>query len=179
MHTRAPKQLGDFGEGLVTYALIRKGFEVACVDHVGADLIAERMHHKLAVSVKTRSFKAASNESRGIGIEHDHIEKLKYFAKRFDLDPVFAQVVSIVDDKIIHLFIMRIEDLSKVVANKVMSEAKDGYSLSFSRKRLPSLISDPYVDYSSWSNESIGSKLFGPVVQPPGNTGGQIPISPL
>ncbi len=31
--TRAPKQLGDFGEGLVTYALIRKGFEVACVDH--------------------------------------------------------------------------------------------------------------------------------------------------
>lgn len=40
--SRASKQLGDFGEGLVTYTLIRKGFEVACVDHVGADLIAER-----------------------------------------------------------------------------------------------------------------------------------------
>ena len=40
--TRAPKLIGDFGEGLVTYALIRKGFEVAVVDHVGADLIAEK-----------------------------------------------------------------------------------------------------------------------------------------
>ena len=37
--TRAPKLLGDFGEVLATYALIRKGFEVAVVGHVGADLI--------------------------------------------------------------------------------------------------------------------------------------------
>ena len=40
--TRAPKQLGDFGESLVTYTLIKKGYEVAYVDHVGADLIAEK-----------------------------------------------------------------------------------------------------------------------------------------
>jgi hypothetical protein len=37
-HSRAAKQLGNFGEGLVTYNLIRKGFEVAYVDHVGAAL---------------------------------------------------------------------------------------------------------------------------------------------
>lgn len=41
-NSRAPKQLGDFGEGLVTYALIRKGLEVECVGHVGADLIAQK-----------------------------------------------------------------------------------------------------------------------------------------
>lgn len=40
--TRAPQQLGDFGEGLVTYALIRKEYEIAFVGHVGADLIAEK-----------------------------------------------------------------------------------------------------------------------------------------
>lgn len=38
--SRAPKLIGDFGEGLVTYALIRGGYEVAHVDHEGADLIA-------------------------------------------------------------------------------------------------------------------------------------------
>lgn len=167
MHTRAPKQLGDFGEGLVTYALIRKSFEVAYVDHVGADLIAHRGTHKLAVSVKTRSFKAGSPESRIIEIDLDHIEKLKYFAQRFDLDPVFAQVVSIVDDKIIHLFIIRIQDISKLLADGVINKSKYGYTLGFSKKRLPSLTTNPYVDYSSWSNESIGSKLFGPVVEPP------------
>ena len=49
-HSRAPKLLGDFGEGLVTYTLIRKGFEVAFVDHVGADLIAEKDDYRIAVS---------------------------------------------------------------------------------------------------------------------------------
>ena len=155
MHTRAPKQLGDFGEGLVTYTLIRKGFEVAVVDHVGADLIAERKPHKLAISVKTRSFKAASNESRLTVIEYTHIKKLEYFAQRFNLEPVFAQVVSIVDDKIIHLFIIRIEDVKNLTAGK------HGYSMNFSKKHLLTFIDLSYIDYSSWSNESIGSKLFG------------------
>jgi hypothetical protein len=50
-NTRAPKLLGDFGEGLITYLLIRKGFEVAYVDHVGADLIAERSGELWAVLV--------------------------------------------------------------------------------------------------------------------------------
>ena len=162
MYTRAPKHLGDFGEGLVTYTLIRKGFEVACVDHVGADLIAERQqerqHHKLAVSVKTRRYKAGSIESRGTVIEFDHLQKLEHFAKRFDLDPVFAHVVSIVDDKIIHLFMIRTEDIKNSI-----TPGKYGYPLNYSKKQLPLTIALSYIDYSSWSNESIGSKLFGSV----------------
>lgn len=54
--TRASKQLGDFGEGLVTYTLVRKDFEVAYVDHIGADLIAEKGGKRYAISVKIRLF---------------------------------------------------------------------------------------------------------------------------
>jgi len=80
-YSRASKQLGNFGEGLVTYNLIRKGFEVAHVDHVGADLIAERQSLRIAVSVKTRMFKSGSVESRGIVIEDDHLLRLNHFAE--------------------------------------------------------------------------------------------------
>ena len=58
--TRSPKLIGDFGEGLVTYALIRGGYEVAQVDHVGADLIAEKEGRRIAVSVKTNPPNVAS-----------------------------------------------------------------------------------------------------------------------
>ena len=154
--SRAPKQLGDFGEGLVTYALIRKGFEVACVDHVGADLIAQRGNRRIAVSVKTRMFKAGSNESRGVTIERSHLKKLKFFAELFGLEPVFAQAVCINDNKIIHLFIMQVTDIENQLA-----EVKHGFSLRFGNHCLEELTALPYVDYSSWSNESIESGLFG------------------
>lgn len=37
---RLPKQLGDFGEQLMTFIIGRiYGHRVACVDHVGADLL--------------------------------------------------------------------------------------------------------------------------------------------
>lgn len=157
--SRAPKLLGDFGEGLVTYALIRKGFEVACVDHVGADLIAQRDSHRIAVSVKTRLYRTASVESRGIVIEESHIEKLERFAARFDLEPVFAHAVCIADDKIIHLFMLRAADIKKF-----LDKVKHGFSLRLSKQHLIDTIALPYVDYSSWSNESIGCKLFG--IQP-------------
>lgn len=70
--TRTPKQIGDFGEGLVTYALIRKEYEIAYVDHVGADLIAEKDGSRFAVSVKTRLFRPGSTESLGFVVERNH-----------------------------------------------------------------------------------------------------------
>ena len=153
-NTRAPKQLGDFGEGLVTYALIRKGFEVACVDHVGADLIAERAPHRIAVSVKTRMYKADAVETRGTVIAFDHLEKLEHFANRFKLEPVFAHVVSIVDDKTIHLFILRVADIKKH-----LDKVDRGYRLRFGEKHLAQTVALPYVDYSLWRDETIGVKL--------------------
>ncbi len=154
-NSRAPKLLGDFGEGLVTYALIRKGFEVACVDHVGADLIAEKDHFKIAVSVKTRLFREGSVESRGAVFTFGHLDKLEYFARRFDLVPVLAHVVCIADDHVIHLFILRVADIrAKLKAVKL------GYRFLFGPKHLANTISLPYVDYSCWSNERIEDGLF-------------------
>jgi Holliday junction resolvase len=155
-NSRAPKLLGDFGEGLVAYALIRKGFEVAYVDHVGADLIAQQEQHRIAVSVKTRRYRSTTVETRGTVIESTHIEKLEHFATRFALEPVFAHAVCVEDDKIIHLFMIRVADI-----RKSLDKVEHGFRLRFSKQHLPTTIALPYVDYSSWSNESIGSKLFG------------------
>lgn len=154
-HSRAPKLLGDFGEGLVTYTLIRKGFEVACVDHVGADLIAEKDHYKIAVSVKTRMFRQGSVESRGIVFEFGHLDKLEHFAQRFDLDPVLAHAVCIADDRIIHLFMMRVTDI-----RAKLKSVKHGYRFLFGPNHLTNTIALPYVDYSCWSNEQIADGLF-------------------
>lgn len=154
-YSRAPKLLGDFGEGLVTYTLIRKGFEVACVDHVGADLIAEKHHYKIAISVKTRMFREGSVESRGIVFSYSHLEKLEHFAQRFDLDPLMAHVVCTPVDQIIHLFMLRVAD----IRNKLKS-VKHGYRFNFGPKHLNNTIALPFVDYSCWSNEEITDGLF-------------------
>lgn len=102
-YSRLPKHIGNFGEGLVIYNLIRSGYEVATVDHVGADLIAERAGNRYAVSVKSRLYRAGSIENRGVLLNQDDLEKLEHFAQRFELVPLFAHVCNIVDDKIIHL----------------------------------------------------------------------------
>lgn len=156
-NSRAPKQLGDFGEGLVTYALHLKGFEVACVDHVGADLIAVKKNddkNRIAVSVKTRLYKEGSIETRGSVIEKGHIEKLKHFADRFVLEPVFARVVCIADDQMIHLFMLRVADIKKH-----LDHVKHGWRLRFSKIHLEQTKALSFVDYSSWHNASFGSKL--------------------
>lgn len=155
-HTRAPKQLGDFGEGLVTYALIRKGFEVACVDHVGADLIAELNNYKIAISVKTRMYRSGSIESRGTVFEAAHLDKLDHFAKRFDLEPVLAHAVCLTDDRVIHLFIIRSIDI-----RTHLKAVKHGYGFQFGPKHLETTIALPFVDYSRWGDEHIADGLWG------------------
>ncbi|MCA9236758.1 MAG: hypothetical protein KDA44_14885 [Planctomycetales bacterium] len=153
--TRAPKQFGDFGEGLTTYALIRKGFEVAYVDHVGADLIAEKNKYRIAVSVKSRMFRAQSRESRMTVFTRDHLDKLEHFAKRFQLDPVIAQVVCIVDRSIMHLFMLRAKDV-----RKKLKSGKHGFSLHFGPKSLEHTKSLDFVDYSCWAQECVSTDLF-------------------
>ncbi len=146
--TRAPKQLGDFGEGLVTYALIRKGYEVAYVDHVGADLIAEKDGKRYAISVKFRLFREGSKESRMITIKNDDIGKLENFSRQFGMISIFAQVVSIVDDKKIHLFLMSIDDLKDI-----LKTTKNGHSLRFGRNNIQKLINDRRVEYCAWQEK--------------------------
>ena len=153
--TRAPKLLGDFGEGLVTYALIRKGYEVAYVDHVGADLIAEKNGNRLAISVKTRLFKTGSKESQVFVVEKHHIAKLENFAAQFGMVPIFALLVSLADEHMIHLVIMPVAELKNN-----LPEVEHGYSIRFTPKKRSELMAKPFVDYSYWKEEKIGDKDF-------------------
>lgn len=153
--SRAPKLLGDFGEGLVTYALIRKGFEVANVDHVGADLIAEKDGKRFAVSVKSRLFRPGSKESLNFVVEKSHIDKLKYFATQFDMIPLFALVLCLSDEQTIHLLIMPVANLPELPKTK-----HGGAALRFSRKTRQKLLQQPFVDYSCWKDETIGANDF-------------------
>jgi hypothetical protein len=153
-NTRSPKLLGDFGEGLVTYTLIRKGFEVAHVDHVGADLIAQRDSHRIAVSVKTRRYKEGTAEAPGFVFEFGHIEKLRFFSHRFELEPVLVHVACMADARVIHCFMVKVSEIS------CLKKTKLGYHLNYNGGNLAAVIGLPSIDYSSWSKESIGSKLF-------------------
>jgi hypothetical protein len=153
--TRWPKLMGDFGEGLVTYALLLKGYEVACVDHVGADLIAEKKERRFAVSVKTRVFSKESQEGLAFMVEHDHVAKLEFFANRFGMDAVFAQVLCLTAEDAIHLIMMRVDEVKKN-----LREVQDGFAFSFTPSRRDGFLALPFVDYSSWSQQRIGNKDF-------------------
>jgi hypothetical protein len=153
--TRAPKQLGDFGEGLVTYALIRKGFEVANVDHVGADLIAEKRNSRFAISVKTRLFKSGSKESLDFQAEYQHLKKVEYFASQFGMEPMFALVICIADESAIHLLLCKVKDI-----RNHLPKAQHGFSFRFSKAARQKLFDLPFMDHSCWAGEVIGGKDF-------------------
>lgn len=148
--SRSPKLIGDFGEGLATYALIRGGYEVAHVDHVGADLIAEKDEKRIAVSVKTRNRVNATKESDMVVIKSDDIEKLKYFSDKFGMEPIFCQIICQAKNNIIHMFMIKISD---VEAN--MKKAQNGYSLSFSDGQIEKTKNIQGMTYSQWNNETI------------------------
>lgn len=84
---RLPKQFGDFGENLVVWWLGQFfNYNIALVDHEGADIIAHNKTEKLAISVK--SIHRAST------IFDVHNQKqLKKFAENFgNLTPAVAFV---------------------------------------------------------------------------------------
>jgi len=160
-NTRAAKRIGDFGQGLVTYALIRKGFEVACVDDIGADLIAAGRGRRYAVSVKARLFRPGSRESRVTVIEAEHVRKLTLFAERFAMVPLLAQVVCLADEGLIHLFQFQVAQLADV-----LPAVQNGYSIRFGPQRVEALARHPAVDYSSWREELVGATWFGEAAEP-------------
>jgi len=154
--SRAPKQLGDFGEGLVTYDFIRKGYEVAYVDHVGADLICTKNDKRYAVSVKTRLFRSDSIESRMYNIEKTHLEKLEHFSKIFNLEPIFSFLVCLSDSNALYLISIKVSDIKKV-----FSGTKSGYSIKFGKEEyIEDLKENPLISFSSWENENIGKDVF-------------------
>jgi hypothetical protein len=153
--SRSAKRLGDFGEGLVTYCLLRKGLEVACVDDVGADLIASGFGERFAISVKTRLFKRGSKESQMMVVESKHLEKLEAFGRRYGMIPLFAQIICLADDNIVHLFLLKQEDIKQV-----LPKVQNGYSLRF-RSEIGLLTNHPKVDYSCWREQIALESWFG------------------
>ena len=169
--SRAAKQIGDFGEGMVTYDFIRKGYEVANVDHVGADLICSKKrengeYDRYAVSVKTRWFKYGSKESKMYNLSNNDLEKLWFFANTFGLKAIFSFLVCLSDTRKMYLISFQVpepnEETKKFELKKLpFSETKSGYSIKFSDKSIKEL-SNYYdvVSISSWENETIGEDIF-------------------
>lgn len=153
--SRAAKQLGDFGEALVNYDFIRKGYVVAVVDHVGADLICSKDEKKFAVSVKTRWYKEGSKESRMFNIENTHLDKLKYFSNIFGLEPLFSLIINMSDNRMIILFTVKVSDIEAS-----FKKTKAGYSFNFSDKKIEELKLNQKISISLWENEIIGKDIF-------------------
>jgi len=122
---------------------------------VGADLIAEKDEQRDAISVKSRLFREGSDESRMVPIYYSDIKKLETFSSQFNMMPLFAQVVSIADERTIHLFIISVENIKRI-----LPEIKNGHSLRFGPKPIHESINNDRVDYSVWENETIGNRDF-------------------
>lgn len=129
--------------------------EIACVDHVGADLIAEKDGKRLAISVKIRMFRTGSKESQVFVVEENHLTKLEHFANQFGMRPVFALVISLIDESMIHLLMIPGKGIRESLP-KVMH----GYSFRFNPAKRSVLMAKPFVDYSCWKEETIGKKDF-------------------
>ncbi len=132
------KQLGDFGEQLVMFLLGRLyKSNVAYVDYVGADLIAQAPGEEKghAISVKSRVFTTDGPQQP---FDASQQEKLRTFAETFGLTPRVAFVcidkIDLRQDVNIDVYMIDLEDFENM-ANKVKgitATGIDGKTLHFS-----------------------------------------------
>jgi len=69
---------------------------------------------------------------------------------------LLSQVVCLADDKLIHLFLFKTEQIGSV-----LPAVKNGYSIRFGSRHIESLSRHPAVDYSCWREELVGGNWFG------------------
>ena len=110
--SRHSKIAGDFGEMLVLYYLSGYGFECACIDHTGIDLLAwpKAEEKPWGISVKTASrVERRKNEARTLS--GSDIEAAERACMTFHAKPYLA----IVHDKIdsVYVLLCSIEKLKK------------------------------------------------------------------
>ena len=81
--TRHSKITGDFAEALVLYWLSKSGYECACVDHTGIDLIACNRDgfERMGISVKARS-RYDGTEQVSVNLSPDGFEKARHACNR-------------------------------------------------------------------------------------------------
>lgn len=128
------------------------------VDHVGADLIAHKQEYRIGLSVKTRRYHIGSNEHRSCVVHDDEIAKLEHFFRRFSLEAVCIHIACVEAEKAIHLFMMRAVDI-KTYFKRIIKSYSHSYNSPSHLRKIKAL---PEMDYSCWTGEMIGDKLFGP-----------------
>lgn len=128
---RLPKQLGDFGEQLMTFIIGRiYGHRVACVDHVGADLIATGNDGKrYAISVKLRVFETDGPQHL---FDKNQQDKLEDFANSFGLVPAVAFVsidkIDVTKDVNIDTYILELEDFRRLAKEGISGITATGFN---------------------------------------------------
>ncbi|SFH63159.1 hypothetical protein [Planctomicrobium piriforme] len=92
--TRHSKITGDFAEALILYWLSKHGYECACVDHTGIDLIARdpASQKVMGISVKSRS-RYDGTEKMSVNLPPDGFEKARRACDAFGCVPYYAIVV--------------------------------------------------------------------------------------
>src|SRR5262249_29162275 len=113
--TRHSKITGDFAEALVLYWLSKVGYECACVDHTGIDLIActKDGSQRMGISVQGRS-RYAGTEKRSVSLHK--FEKARVPCSSFGLIPYAAIVVDGAD--VIRCFLLPLDHLEMIAGGK-------------------------------------------------------------
>jgi len=121
------------------------------VDHVGADLIAQKGKNRYAVSVKTRRYPPQSTENRALDIQATHLDLLDGFARRFDLQSIVAQVQCVNKEGLMHVFLMTPD-----LVRRRFRKAKDGFRWNINKQRdLDALKSIKTVSYALFREEEL------------------------
>ncbi len=112
--SRHSKITGDFAEALVLYWLSKSGYECACVDHTGIDLLAfsKVRSERRGISVKCRS-RSEGTERASVNLPFDGFEKAREACRTFECEPYYAIVID--DEKVIRCFLLPLNHLEKIV----------------------------------------------------------------
>jgi hypothetical protein len=111
--TRHSKIVGDFAEALVLYWLSKFGYECACVDHTGIDLIAcsKDGSERMGISVKARS-RYDGTEKESVNLPLDGFQKARETCKAFGCTPYYAIVVDSING--IQCFLLPLDRLEQI-----------------------------------------------------------------
>ncbi len=111
--TRHSKIVADFAEALVLYWLSKSGYECACVDHTGIDLIAcsKDGSVRMGISVKARS-RYDRTEAVSVNLPLDGFRKAREAWQSFGCIPYYAIVVDSVHG--VRCFLLALDDLEQI-----------------------------------------------------------------
>lgn len=163
---RLPKQLGDFGESLVAFLLGNiKGHRVAIVDHEGADIIAtDRLDSKLryAISVKSRRFK---KDDASIVFDLYNQNKLRTFAREFDMIPVVAFVLIDGECQCCDVYILKLDDFKQLADDSEfcgIGNRSEGLTiLNTTTKNKNNIQNSEKIDYTKLEFSNLTTDFFG------------------